>query len=57
MTLGEVVEPNIIGLTVSMMVYVEDGDYYQIDFTDGSSIEFHGGSVGYENASPYYERE
>lgn len=28
---------------------------YRVDFSDGVSLEFHGGSVGYENANPWYE--
>lgn len=52
------IEPSLSGLTVSKMVELGDytTDYYRIYFTDGSNIEFHGGSWGYENVSPYYER-
>lgn len=28
---------------------------YKIEFSDGVFLEFHGGSVGYENADPWYE--
>jgi hypothetical protein len=31
------------------------GNKYRIEFTDGSWIDFHGGSVGYDNADPYFD--
>lgn len=46
-----------IGKSISN-IYEVVTDYslvYRIDFSDGVSLEFHGGSIGYENADPWYE--
>jgi hypothetical protein len=53
--------PDLAGKVVARSLEVETRsgggypmfDHYRIEFTDGTFITFHGGVVGYENATPF----